>query len=384
MAFNINHLTPVIFGEGVSQDTGKKLKEYGVTKVFCIYDKGIKDAGIVDKIIPTIRAEDIKIVEFGGVLPDPPDTLVDQAGEIGRKEGVDGVLGIGGGSSLDTAKAVNVLLGNPGSISAYFGRDVVQKPSKPLFAIPTTAGTGSEVTGVAVISNTKEEKKQGVRGKNCIPTLAIVDPSLTLELPPQITAATGMDAFSHAAEAFTSIMNNPMSDILALEAMSLIPKYLPVAVKEGSNAEARSKMMFASTIAGMAFNDAVTHLGHAIAHTMGAKFHVPHGTGCGLAIPAVIEYISDVMPERVKAIGKVIGLDLHDSLSNPEAGAAVADSIRKMLRAIGIPTLKELDIKESGLDKIAEHTPADVCAIFVPKKTTSEDVLKLLRKEYAL
>ena len=364
MAFNINHLTPVIFGEGVSQDTGKKLKEYGVTKVFCIYDKGIKDAGIVDKIIPTIRAEDIKIVEFGGVLPDPPDTLVDQAGEIGRKEGVDGVLGIGGGSSLDTAKAVNVLLGNPGSISAYFGRDVVQKPSKPLFAIPTTAGTGSEVTGVAVISNTKEEKKQGVRGKNCIPTLAIVDPSLTLELPPQITAATGMDAFSHAAEAFTSIMNNPMSDILALEAMSLIPKYLPVAVKEGSNAEARSKMMFASTIAGMAFNDAVTHLGHAIAHTM--------------------EYISDVMPERVKAIGKVIGLDLHDSLSNPEAGAAVADSIRKMLRAIGIPTLKELDIKESGLDKIAEHTPADVCAIFVPKKTTSEDVLKLLQKEYAL
>jgi len=166
--------------------------------------------------------------------------------------------------------------------------------------------------------------------------------------------------------------------------MSLIPKYLPVAVKEGSNAEARSKMMFASTIAGMSFNDATPHLGHAIAHTMGAKFHVPHGTGCGLAIPAVIEYVSDVMPDRVKAIGKAIGLDLDDKLSDQEAGAAVADSVRKLLREIGIPSLKELNIRESGLDRIAEHTPADVCAIFIPKKTTSEDVLKLLQKEYAL
>ncbi len=383
MTFNINHLTPVIFGEGASQDTGKKLKEHGIKKVFCVYDKGIKATGMVDRIIQTIHAEGIKVVEFDGVLPDPPDAIVDQAGEIGRKEGVDGVLGIGGGSSIDTAKAVNVLLGNPGNISTYFDMGVVQKPCKPLFAIPTTAGTGSEVTAVAVISNTKEEKKQGVRGKNCIPTLAIVDPSLTLGLPPQITAATGMDAFSHAVEAFTSILNNPMSDILALEAMSLVSRYLPVAVREGSNAEARSKMMFASTIAGMSFNDATPHLGHAIAHTMGAKFHVPHGTGCGLAMPAVIEYVSDIMPDKVRAIGKAMGMDLDDGLSNEELGVAVADSVRKLLREIGVPSLKDLDIHESGLNKIAEHTPADVCAIFIPKKTTSEDVLKLLKKEYA-
>lgn len=384
MTFNIRHLTPVIFGEGASLETGKKLKEHGIQKVFCVYDTGIKAAGVVDKIVETIRAEDIQVIEFDGVLPDPPDTIVDQAGEIARKEGVDGVLGIGGGSSLDAAKAVNVLLGNPGSISGYFDRGVPQKPCKPLFAIPTTAGTGSEVTAVAVISNTREERKQGVGGPNCIPTLAIVDPSLTLGLPPQITAATGMDAFSHAAEAFTSVLHNPMSDILALEAISLVMKYLPLACKDGSNAEARSKMSFASTIAGMSFNDATPHLGHAIAHTMGAKFHVPHGTGCGLAMPLVIEHVSDVMPERVRAIGKTIGLEIRDDLSDEEAGVAVADEIRKLLKEINLPTLKDLNIQESGLKSIAEDTPGDVCAIFVPKKTASEDVLKLLQKEYAL
>lgn len=384
MTFNINHLTPVIFGEEASLETGKKLKEHGINKIFCVYDEGIKSAGVVDKIVSTIRAEDIEVVAFGGVLADPPDTIVDQAGEIGRKEGVDGVLGIGGGSSLDTAKAVNVLLGNPGSITGYFGRGIPQNPCKPLFAIPTTAGTGSEVTAVSVISDTKGERKLGVSGPNCIPTLAIVDPSLTLGLPPQITAATGMDAFSHAAEAFTSVLHNPMSDILALEAMSLVAKYLPVAVKNGSNAEARSKMSFASTIAGMAFNDAAPHLGHAIAHTMGAKFHVPHGHGCGLAIPLVMEYVSDIMPDRVRAVGRAIGLEMKDDLSSQLVGTAVADRIRRLLQEIELPSLKDLGIQESGLKSIAEDTPGDVCAIFIPKKTTSEDVLKLLQKEYAL
>lgn len=384
MTFNINHLTPVIFGEGASSETGRKLKERGIHKIFCIYDEGIKAAGVVDTILETIRAEDIRIVEFGGVLPDPPDTIVDQAGEIGRKEGVDAVLGIGGGSSLDTAKAVNVLLGNPGAISGYFGRGVPQNPCKPLFAIPTTSGTGSEVTSVAVISDTKGGKKLGVGGPNCIPSLAIVDPSLTLGLPPRITAATGMDAFSHAAEAYTSLLHNPMSDILALEAISLVARYLPVAVRDGFNTEARSKMSFASTIAGMAFNDATPHLGHAIAHTMGAKFHVPHGNGCGLAMPIVIEYVSDIMPDRVRAVGRAIGLELSDNLSDEQTGAAVADAIRRLIKEMDLPSLKDLGIQESGLKRIAEDTPGDVCAVFIPKKTTPEEVLTLLKKEYAL
>ena len=380
--FSIDLSVPVLFGEEVSQETGKKLKEHGITKIFCVYDKGIKASGIVDKILGNIESEDIKIVEFDGVLPDPPISLVDKAGEIARNENVDGVVGIGGGSSMDTAKAVNVLLENSGSISNYFGRGIPQNPGKPLFLIPTTAGTGSEVTSVAVISDEKAVRKKGVSGKNCIATLAIVDPTLTLELPPQLTASTGMDAFSHAIEALTSKMNNPMSDILALEAISLIAEFLPIAFRDGSNTVARMKMIFASTIAGMAFKNAVTHLGHAIAHTLGAKFHVPHGIGCGLAVPGVIEFVSDVMPDRVRLIGKAIHIDSVDKISNKELGSIVSDAVRKLNKEIKLPSLKTLDIEAGDLKNIAEETPGDVCAGNIPKKTTPEDILKILEKEY--
>lgn len=383
MNFTINHLTSVIFGEGASQGTGEKLKDFGITKLLCVYDKGIKAAGLVDTIIQNVQAEGIKVIEFGEVLPDPPDTIVDQAGELGRKEGVDGILGIGGGSSMDTAKGVNVLLGNPGVISDYFNPETMQKPGKFLFLIPTTSGTGSEVTGVAVLTNTKDRKKCGVRGKNCIATLAIVDPKLTFGLPPGITAATGMDAFSHAVEAYTTAMKNPMSDLLALEAISLIAKYLPVAVRDGSNGEARSKMSYAATIAGMSFNDAPPHIGHAIAHTVGVKYHVPHGTICGLAVPGVIEYVSDIMPEMVRSIGEAMGLSLKDDLSNEMLGSRVADAVRKLNREIGLPTMKDLNIPESGLSDIAADVLTDVCAPFIPKKTNADDVLRILQKYYA-
>lgn len=383
MNFTINHLTSVIFGEGASQGTGEKLRDFGITKVLCVYDKGIKAAGLVDTIIQNVQAEGIKVIEFGEVLPDPPDTIVDQAGELGRKEGVDGILGIGGGSSMDAAKGVNVLLGNPGVISDYFNPEIMQKPGKFLFLIPTTSGTGSEVTGVAVLTNTKDSRKCGVIGKNSIAALAIVDPKLTFGLPPGITAATGMDAFSHAVEAYTTAMKNPMSDLLALEAISLIAKYLPVAVRDGSNGEARSKMSYAATIAGMSFNDAPPHIGHAIAHTIGAKYHVPHGTICGLAVPGVIEYVSDIMPEMVRSIGEAMGLSLKDDLSNEMLGSRVADAVRKLNREIGLPTMKDLNIPESGLPDIAADVLTDVCASFTPKKTNADDVLRILRKDYA-
>lgn len=383
MNFTISHVVPVIFGEDTYLQIGKKLKENGVAKVLCIYDKGVKLAGVVDKIIQTVEAEGIKVIGFDGVQPDPPDTIVDEAGELGRKEGVDAILGIGGGSSLDAAKAVNILLGNPGSITRYFDFSVPQNLGKPLFLIPTTSGTGAEVTSIAVLTNTSSNKKQGVGGKNCVATLAIVDPTLTLGLPPHITAATGMDTFAHAVEAYTSIMNNPMSDILALETISLVVNYLPIAVKDGSNITARSKMSFACTAAGMSFGDAFPHLGHAIGHTIGARHHVPHGTACGLAIPGVIEYVSDIIPDRVRAIGKAMGLELVDDISNEKLGTAVSDMVRKLNKEIGLPTLKELKITESDLSIIATETLGDVCARLIPKKTTSEDVLKLLEKEYA-
>lgn len=384
MQFNINHLTPVLFGEGVSQQTGSTLKDHGVNKVFCVYDKGLKATGIPDRIIKNIKDNDIEVVEYDCVLPDPPVEAVDDAGEAAKKEKVDAVLGIGGGSSLDTAKAVNVLLGNPGSIKNYLKMDVNQAPGKFLYAIPTNAGTGSEVTGIAVISDKEAGMKMGVAGPNCTARLAIIDPELMLCLPPGLTASSGMDAFSHAIEAYTSAMNNPMSDILALKAISIIVKYLPVAVKDGSNIKARSKLSFASMIAGMSFNNSPPHLGHAIAHSLGVLHNVPHGVGCGLSVPSVVEYLSDVVPERIRDIGAAMGLSLEEDLNSENTGVFVADAIRNMNREIGLPKFSSLSVTEDDLLKIAQEATRDLCWFLIPKSTSEEDTLKLIQNEYFL
>ncbi len=384
MPFTIKHSTRVLFGEGVSGKTGEILKEYGVNKVFFVYDQGLKSAGIADKIIKNIKEKDIGVVEFDGVRPDPPAETVDEAGEMARKEDVDAVLGIGGGSSMDTAKAVNVLLGNPGSIKAYLDPTVPQKPGKLVFAMPTTAGTGSEVTDIAVISNEEAGLKQGLSGPNTTAKLAIVDPELTLGLPPDLTAAGGMDAFSHAAEAYTSSISTPMTDLLGLEAVRLIAKYLPVAVKDGSNIEARSRLSFAAMIAGMSFNEAMVHLGHAIAHSMGAVHHIPHGTGCGVAVPMALEYLSDTFPGKLRDIGNAIGLKLKDDLTNKELGKTVADAIRNMNKEIGLPGLNTLGFGEDDLPNIIHEATRDICWSFLPKKIDETEALELLKKEYSL
>ena len=384
MPFTINHLTAILFGEGVANQTGDSLKKYGVNKVLFVYDQGLKTTGIADKIIKNIKDNNIGVVEFDDVKPDPPSETVDAAGNLARKENVDAVLGIGGGSAMDTAKAVNVLLGNPGSIKDYM-TGAPQKPGRLVFAMPTTAGTGSEVTNLAVVSNKEEGLKQGIPHPNCTPKLAIVDPELTLGLPPSLTAAGGMDAFSHAVEAYTGAFVNPMSDILALEAISLITKYLPLAVKDGSNLEVRSKMSFASTTAGMAFNDAPPYLGHALAHAMGAVYHIPHGVGCGLALPIAIEYISDFAPERVRNAGKAMGLQISDGLSDKEAGKAVADAIRSMNKETGMPSLNALGFDEDSLSEIVHEAKRDVCwQVFMPRETGEEEALELVKKEYFL
>ena len=289
MLFTISSKSEVLFGEHAADQVGEKTRALGCSKVLCVYDKGVEDAGIVGPVIENLERAGLKVVRYGGVLPDPPDPMVDECGALARKEQVDGVVGVGGGSTLDTAKAVNVLLGNPGSILDYYFRPGApgHKPGKKLVLIPTTSGTASEVTSVSVITNTKNNTKGGVKGEATVATLAIVDPLLTLGMPPAITAATGMDTFAHALEAYTSGVRNIMSDVLAEKSIELVARYLPTAVKNGFDIEARTNMSFACMIAGMSFADATPHFGHAFGHTLGAAHHVPHGIGCAIAQPGL-------------------------------------------------------------------------------------------------
>jgi alcohol dehydrogenase len=386
MVFRIGPKSEVLFGEHASDQTGERTKMLGCSKVLCVYDKGVKDAGIVEPIIENLKKAGLEVIHYGGVLADPPDTMVNECGELARKEKVDGIVGVGGGSTLDTAKAVNVMLGNPGPIENYYIQPGAppHKPGKPLVLVPTTAGTGSEITYVAVLSRTATGAKHGVLGPATIASLAIVDPLLTLGLPPAITAATGMDTFAHALEAYTAAGQNMMSDMLSEKAIELTVRYLPEVVKNGSDIEARTNMCFACLIAGMSFTDAKTHFGHAFGHALGSRHHIPHGTGCAIAQPGVIAIVADLMPKKVRRIGELMGLPLADNLSSAELGKRVSEGIAAFNKKLGVPTLRELNIKESDFVPLAEGIMKDVCFLFMPVKLGPQDVLKVIQGLYAL
>lgn len=378
-----NRSVPVLFGAGAALRTGMKVKQLGVNKVLCVYDKGIEDAGIAGKIVGNLKAAGLDVVIFDGVKEDPPDTMINEAAAFAGGRQIEAIVGVGGGSTMDTAKAINVLLTNPPPISQYYaGSGKPHLPGKPLVLIPTTAGTGSEATNISVVSDTQSQSKKGVLGPAALAALAIVDPELLLGLPPKITAATGMDAFAHAVEALTSEGMNPMSDLLAEKAVALITRNLPKAVQDGSDLEARTNMMFASLIAGIAFNDTMPHWGHALAHALGARFHIPHGIGCAVALPAAVEYVADAVPDKVRQAGLAMGLDLPQEMAPAALGAAVSQAIVELNRRLGIPSLKEFKVAEAFLEQIPGAVLGDDCAMFGPKRASGANVLSMLKKAY--
>ncbi|NMB40744.1 MAG: iron-containing alcohol dehydrogenase [Firmicutes bacterium] len=382
MIGSFSRMVPVLFGPGASMHTGLKVKQAGIQKVLCVYDQGIKSAGIADKVIDNLKEAGLKVVIFDEVQPDPSDILINEAAQMAIAEKVDGIVGVGGGSSMDAAKAINVLLTNPAPINFYYvatGNE--HKPGKFMVLIPTTAGTGSEATPISVVSDIPTQSKKGVIGPATTAALAIVDPELLLGLPPKVTASTGMDAFSHAVEALTSKGMNPMSDLLAEKAVSLIVENLDKAVKNGSDMAARTNMSFASLIAGMAFSDALVHWGHAIAHTIGAHHHVPHGVGCAVALPAAVEYVADAVPDKVQRVAQAMGLSIPKDLTPLELGIKVADAIRDLNRGVGIPSLKDF-IEEDSLEQLVDGAMTDDCAMFGPKQASAKQVLAMIKKAY--
>ncbi len=341
---------PILFGPGSAQLTGEKLKGLGCTKVLVVYDPGIRDAGIADKIVGIIEAAGIEVVRFDRVEADPPDWMVEEAGALGVREGVDGVVGLGGGSSLDTAKGAKLLLTNPPPISQYFGREgVVTRPSKPLVVIPTTAGTGSETTPGGVITDTGKGIKTNIAGVGCRIDLGIVDPELTVGLPPAVTAATGMDALCHAAESYTSALSNSFAEITGREALRLIGKYLVRAYENGADMEAREGMMLASTLGGMSMSGPLCHLAHDIGKTLGAKFHVPHGNGCASCLPQVLEAVAEAVPEKVRYVAECLGAEIPAGASAAEIGAAARTTVQALMKKIGLPNLKSFGLEKEEI-----------------------------------
>ena len=379
--FNINFTVPVLFGVGTSLKTGEQLKMLGATRALFVFDQGIKKAGIPDPIIKSVKDAGLEVSIFDNVKADPPFSTIEEGAAVGRKAGADSVIAIGGGSSMDTAKGISILLKNPSPLKQYTAPNgPARKPGSILITIPTTSGTGSEVTQVAVLTDDETHKKGGIAGIRA--TLAIVDPALTKGMPPVITADTGLDALIHAIESVTSVVANPMSEIVGERAISIIVENLPRAVKDGNDIEARSQMAFAAMIAGFGFDNSMTHLPHSVGHTLGSMYHLPHGNACGIILPEAMEFIAETVPDAVKKVAGAMGLKVTDSTSGKEAGAMISKAVLDLYAVIGQKTLKQNNIAESDFPAIAEMATTDVTYPFCPRKASKEEIISMLQSAY--
>ena len=376
--------TQVIMGRGASKDAGKIAKEqFGAKRVFCLYDTGIAALGLADPMVEAMKAEGLDVVIFDKVVSDPPIPMVEEAGRLAREEGCDVIVALGGGSTLDTAKSVNVMVGNPDSnLTDFIGFEPPMNPGKPTIMIPTTSGTGAEVSPVSVISTPEGEKLAIFSTTGCLPTVALVDPELLVGLPASLTASTGFDSLAHAIEAYTSKVENPLSDSFATEAIYLIGKYLPEAVHNGKNLDAREAMCNACTLAALAMNHTLLHLGHSIGTPFGGRFHIQHGAACGLFLPGVVEFIAPACPEKTKIIADRLGVKDTDGLTPEELGAKLADWMRDFMNDIQFPTMQSLGITEDDFDVIADDTLVDLNIGNCPREVTKEAVLDILKAEY--
>ncbi|WML31758.1 iron-containing alcohol dehydrogenase [Neobacillus sp. OS1-32] len=385
MQFQFSIPSQVTFGSGCSKNIGQVLAEMSLSKVLFVYDQGVKQAGIVDKILSYLKDSNIQAIEFSNVVPNPPDTILQEGAELAKSENVEALVAVGGGSSIDAAKAINILVTNPGPINQYDGINTVKYPTKPLIAIPTTSGTGSEVTNVTVITDTTRQKKMVIAGRYCGADVALVDPELTIGLPPAITASTGLDALTHAIESYVSNFASVPSEINSLKAIELIYNNIEEAYKNGSNIGARTNMLLGSMLAGYAFNSALLGVVHAIAHPLSVYCGLPHGVANAATLPYCMEFNAraEKVQSRNKDIARAMGINV-EGLSDAEASVKAVEEVKALSKRLQIPSLSELGVKREQFEILAEATLREEVSIMAnPTKVTKEDILNILEIAYS-
>lgn len=381
MEFQFSIPSSIAFGEGCAQSVDHIVMGMELTRVFCIYDPGVRNAGIAAGIVACLKNAGLEVVEWDGVVANPTDVVVEEGARLAREAKSEIVVAVGGGSVIDAGKAICVLLTNDSPIKQYEGMNMVKIPATPLVAIPTTAGTASEVTAFSIVTDTEKLKKMVIGGQFIGASYALIDPLLTVNLPQALTASTGMDALTHAVEAYLSRAASMPTDINALKAVELIAANLVEAVENGKNIEARANMLLGSMLAGFAFNSAVLGLAHSIAHPLSVHSGLPHGVANAAVLPYVMEFNAEAAPERVRNIGKAMGLDVS-GLSEEQAVLETISAVKELSRKIGIPTLKEAGVSRDQFDRIAKDALQEVSTIFNPRDPNKEDVLKILEKAY--
>ena len=380
LSFNYFAPTKVIFGEGLISDLPMEVAEWG-SRAVLVTDQGIIDAGLADKV-KAILGDSLAGV-FSDVPQDTGMEVVDKGAEYAKSVGADVVVSLGGGSVMDTAKGMCIIMTEGGNLRDFQGMQMLTRPQTPHITIPTTAGTGSEVSAGAVVLDKEQGQKILIWEYHILPKAAILDPRLTENLPAHLTASTGMDAMTHAVESFMSQQRNPISDAMALHAIRLITKYLPMAVENPSDMLARGQMQIAALTAGWAFSNALLGLVHAMAHSLGAVCRVPHGLANGILLPHVMLFNLEEVPDLMADVALAMGA-APATMPDADAGAEAVAAIHELTRKIGLPQrLQDVGVTEEQLEECSELALTDGSVVYNPRMVMeAEEVLEIYRKAF--
>ncbi|SUI72561.1 L-threonine dehydrogenase [Shewanella baltica] len=366
-----------VLGQGAVDDAIGDIKTLGFKHALIVTDKPLVKIGLVGEVAEKLGQNGITSTIYDGVQPNPTVTNVEAGLALLKANKCDFVISLGGGSPHDCAKGIALVATNGGSIKDYEGLDQSAKPQLPLVAINTTAGTASEMTRFCIITDEARHIKMAIVDKHTTPLLSVNDPELMLKKPASLTAATGMDALTHAVEAYVSIAANPITDACAIKAMELIQANLANAVENGQDINAREQMAYAQFLAGMAFNNASLGYVHAMAHQLGGFYDLPHGVCNALLLPHVQEYNAQVVPARLKDIAKAMGVDVSGMTDEQGASAAIA-AIKKLSVAVKIPeNLTLLGVKAEDIPTLADNALKDACGFTNPKQATHAEICQI-------
>jgi alcohol dehydrogenase class IV len=374
--------TRVECGNGIAEKTGELIKELGITRILLVTDKGVRAANLLEGIEKSLLSAGLNYEIYDEVEPNPSAQTIYKGTQCLKEHNSEAVLAVGGGSSIDTAKAIAVMANNTGGILDYEGVEKIPVPPLPIVAIPTTAGTGSETTNSTVITNKETSFKLGVLSSHLFSKLAILDPALTLQLPQEITAATGMDALTHAIESYTSKAANPVSQAFAMQAIKMIGENLTKAYFVGTDIESRENMLVASMMAGVAFSQSRLGNVHAISHTFGGVFNIPHGIANAALLPFVMKFNLRACANQYKDIAVALGRDVT-GLSTIQAAEKAIDAVTEMNKTMKIPlNIKELGVSLEFLPKLVEDSMRSGNVFINPRLTKAADIQLIIEKAY--
>lgn len=369
-----------LMGAGCLKDATDSIQSQGFKKGLIVTDKILNQIGVVKQVQDLLTERDVETVIFDGTQPNPTIGNVNAGLTLLSDNECDFVISLGGGSPHDCAKGIALVASNGGKIADYEGVDQSAKPMMPLIAINTTAGTASEMTRFCIITDEERHIKMAIVDKHTTPLISVNDPELMLAKPASLTAATGMDALTHAVEAYVSIAATPITDAVAIKAIELIQAHLRTAVKNGEDLEAREQMAYAQFMAGMAFNNASLGYVHAMAHQLGGFYDLPHGVCNAILLPHVQRYNAQVCPERLRDVAKAMGVDV-EGMSAEQGAAAAIDAIVVLAKDVGIPSgIKELGAKLEDIPTLADNALKDACGFTNPKQATHEEISKIFEE----